>query len=100
MTKDEIKTLGHAFFDGKVLQYKGEDWKDWTNPYCPTFFEVEWRIKPDEPKKIKFIATVTNDGFLRWVQAGSSAHSNAIKGNLILIPALDHEITLPEGATK
>ena len=58
MTPEEIKTLGHAFFDGKTLQYEEDigdccSWFDWIYPYCPNFSEgFNWRIKPDEPKKV------------------------------------------------
>ena len=51
MTPEEIKTLGHAFFDGKTLQYRYENgyWMDWTCSYCPGFSErLKWRIKPDD----------------------------------------------------
>ena len=58
MTPEEIKTLGHAFFDGKVLQYEEDNgdccsWEDWVDPYCPSFRDgFNWRIKPDESKKV------------------------------------------------
>lgn len=54
MTKEEIAVLGHAFFDGKTLQYKPEVvWIDWSLGHCPNFNQgYEWRIKPDEPKTI------------------------------------------------
>ena len=58
MTPEEIKTLGHAFFDGKTLQYNGVKaiWEDWPNSYCPSFREgFKWRIKPNEPKKVKLL---------------------------------------------
>ena len=61
MTPEEIKTLGHAFFDGKTLQYEEDNgdccyWEDWIDPYCPNFRDgYNWRIKPDEPKKVKFL---------------------------------------------
>ena len=59
MTPEEIKTLGHAFFDGKVLQYEEDNgdwcyWEDWINPCCPSFRDgFKWRIKPDESPKVK-----------------------------------------------
>ena len=102
MTHAEIKTLGHAFFDGKVLQYRTiyGGWTNWTSLQVPNLFEGDWRIKPAEPKKIKFIATVTNDGFLRMVREGSVAHENAVKGRLMLIPALNYEVILSEESSK
>ena len=56
MTKEEIAVLGHAFFDGKTLQWKSKDtwqWLNYSNTNCPDFRDgFEWRIKPDEPKTI------------------------------------------------
>ena len=98
MTPEEIKTLGHAFFDGKTLQYNGVKaiWEDWPNSYCPSFKEgFKWRIKPDEPKKVKLLAWFEQDtGYLnlRLESFGSPKHSDCIR-----IPELDREITLPEG---
>ena len=101
MTPEEIKTLGHAFFDGKTLQYEEDNgdlcyWEDWIDPYCPNFRDgFNWRIKPDEPKKVKLLAWLERDtGYLnlRLESFGSPKHSDAIR-----IPELDREITLPEG---
>ena len=98
MTPEEIKTLGHAFFDGKTLQYNGvkDFWDDWTSSHCPSFREgFKWRIKPDEPKKVKLLAWFERDtGYLnlRLESFGSPKHSDCIR-----IPELDREITLPEG---
>lgn len=92
MTPEEIKTLGHAFFDGKTLQYSGakDIWKDWTNPYCPGLRDgLKWRIKPDEPKKVKYCCYEVNCE-LQWFREGT------VKG-FKHIPELDREITLPEG---
>lgn len=101
MTPEEIKTLGHAFFDGKTLQYNGVTniWEDWTNPYCPGFRDgFKWRIKPDEPKKVKLLAWFEQEtGYLnlRLESFGSPKHSDCIR-----IPELDREITLPEGGVR
>ena len=98
MTPEEIKTLGHAFFDGKTLQYQCEngDWVDWTCSYCPGFNAgFKWRIKPDEPKKVTLLAWFEQDtGYLnlRLESFGSPKHSDCIR-----IPELDREITLPGG---
>lgn len=100
MTPEEIKTLGHAFFDGKTLQYRHINltgkFIDWTKGYCPDFsIASEWRIKPDEPKNVKLLAWLEQDtGYLnlRLESFGSPKHSDAIR-----IPELDREITLPEG---
>ena len=97
MTPEEIKTLGHAFFDGKTLQFQKPtgDWCDWTGQYCPWFGDCNWRIKPDEPKKVKLLAWFEQDtGYLnlRLESFGSPKHSDCIR-----IPELDREITLPEG---
>ena len=97
MSPEEIKTLGHAFFDGKVLQYRyvNGGWMDWTCSYCPGFNEgFKWRIKPDEPNKVKFLGWLGVNGELRQISA------NEIWPNqhgLIRLPELDREITLPEG---
>ena len=68
MTKEEIAVLGHAFFDGKLLQYTiGEGWRDWIPDHCPDFGPIsgyEWRIKPDEPKKVKYLCLEDPNGFL------------------------------------
>ena len=101
MTPEEIKTLGHAFFDGKTLQYNGvkDIWEDWINPYCPGFRDgFKWRIKPDDPKKVKLLAWFEQDtGYLslRLESFGSPKHSDCIR-----IPELDREITLPEGDVR
>lgn len=104
MKPEEIKTLGHAFFDGKTLQFRpwevdrrdGKAWVDWPETYCPNFdIHPEWRIKPDEPKKVKLLAWFEQDtGYLnlRLESFGSPKHSDCIR-----IPELDREITLPEG---
>ena len=95
MTPEEIKTLGHAFFDGKTLQYrhinKEGRFTDWTKGYCPDFsIANEWRIKPDEPKKVKYCCYEKVNGELQWFREGT------LKG-FKRIPELDREITLPEG---
>ena len=93
MTPEEIKTLGHAFFDGKTLQsrYGNGDWMDWTCSYCPSFeMGSKWRIKPDEPKKVKYCCYEKVNGELQWFR------ENTLKG-FKHIPELDREITLPEG---
>ena len=97
MTPKEIKTLGHAFFDGKTLQYEegNGDWCDWEEEYCPCFSGYEWRIKPGKPKKVKLLAWLEQDtGYLnlRLESFGSPKHSDCIR-----IPELDLEITLSEG---
>lgn len=97
MTPEEIKTLGHAFFDGKTLQYQCEngDWVDWTCSYCPGFNEgFKWRIKPDEPKKVKLACWLhRNTGNLTYRYAGVEEYAEGY----VRIPELDREITLPEG---
>ena len=100
MTPEEIKTLGHAFFDGKTLQYQNGDgsWMIWEYPYCPKLISGIWRIKPDEPKKVKLLAWLEqNTGYLnlRLESFGEPKHSNCIR-----IPELDREITLPEGDVR
>lgn len=101
MTPEEIKTLGHAFFDGKMLQYEEDNgdccyWEDWIDPYCPNFRDgYNWRIKPDESKKVKLLAWLEQStGYLnlRLESFGEPKHSDSIR-----IPELDREITLPEG---
>ena len=96
MTPEEIKTLGHAFFDGKTLQYEEDNgdlcyWEDWIDPYCPNFRDgFNWRIKPNEPKKVKYCCYAKLSGELQWFREGT------VKG-FKHIPELDLEITLPEG---
>ena len=92
MTPEEIKTLGHAFFDGKTLQYQNGDgsWMIWEYPYCPKLISGIWRIKPDEPKKVKYCCYEKVNGELQWFREGT------LKG-FKHIPELDLEITLPEG---
>ena len=97
MTPEEIKTLGHAFFDGKTLQYNRvkDFWDDWTSSHCPSFREgFKWRIKPDDPKKVKFLGWLGVNGELRQIRANESWPN---QHGLIRIPELDREITLPEG---
>lgn len=94
MTPEEIKTLGHAFFDGKTLQYEEDNgdwcyWEDWINPHCPSFRDgFNWRIKPDEPNKVKYFCYEKVNGELQWFREGT------LKG-FKRIPDLDHEVTLP-----
>ena len=100
MTPEEIKTLGHAFFDGKTLQYQNGNgsWMIWEYPYCPKLTYGVWRIKPDEPKKVKLLAWLERDtGYLnhRLESFGEPKHSDRIR-----IPDLDYEITLPEGGVR
>ena len=103
MTPEEIKTLGHAFFDGKTLQYEEDSgdwcyWEDWIDPYCPNFRDgFNWRIKPDESKKVKFFGWLGTSGELRQIRANESWPN---QHGLIRIPELDCEITLPEGEQK
>lgn len=96
MTPEEIKTLGHAFFDGKTLQYQKGDgsWMIWEYPYCPKLISGIWRIKPDEPKKVKFLGWLGTSGELRQIRANESWPN---QHGLIRLPELDCEITLPEG---
>lgn len=96
MTPEEIKTLGHAFFDGKTLQYNGvkDIWEDWINPYCPGFRDgFKWRIKPDEPKKVKLEAWINENGFLMHK---ANFGESSVSVSWVRIPELDLEITLPE----
>jgi hypothetical protein len=95
MTPEEIKTLGHAFFDGKTLQYQNGDgsWMIWEYPYCPKLISGIWRIKPDEPKKVKYCCYEKVNGELQWFREGT------LKG-FKRIPELDREITLPEGGVR
>ena len=73
MTKHEIAVLGHAFFDGKTLQYQtGSQWVTWEYGYCPDLRAEEWRIKPDEPKTIT-ICTLRS-GYGAVVQAVYDSH--------------------------
>ena len=100
MTPEEIKTLGHAFFDGKTLQYRHINltgkFIDWTKSYCPDFsIANEWRIKPDEPKKVKLEAWINENGFL--MHKANFGEGYVAHGSWIRIPELDREITLPEG---
>ena len=98
MTPEEIKTLGHAFFDGKTLQYNGvrDIWEDRTNPYCPGFKDgFKWRIKPDEPKKVKLEAWIDENGSL--MHKANFGEGYVAHGSWIRIPELDLEITLQEG---
>ena len=75
MTKEEIAVLGHAFFDGKTLQYKdGGEWFDWIGDGCPSFYAIgcEFRIKPDEPKMITICTFMYKDGDTMTVIKGTS----------------------------
>ena len=95
MTPEKIKTLGHAFFDGKTLQYRHINqtgkFIDWTKGYCPDFsIANEWRIRPDEPENVKYCCYEKVNGELQWFREGT------LKG-FKHIPELDLEITLPEG---
>ena len=97
MTPEEIKTLGHAFFDGKVLQYQNGNgsWMIWEYPYCPKLISGIWRIKPDEPKKVKLEAWINENGSL--MHKANFGEGYVARGSWVRIPELDLEITLPEG---
>ena len=99
MKPEEIKTLGHAFFDGKTLQYRHINltgkFIDWTKGYCPDFsIASEWRIKPDEPKKVKLEAWINENGFLMHK---ANFGESSVSVSWVRIPELDYEITLREG---
>ena len=96
MSPEEIKTLSHAFFDGKTLQYEeGDgDWCDWAEGYCPYFGTTAWRIKPDEPKRVKLEAWINENGLL--MHKANFGEGYVARGSWIRIPELDREITLPE----
>ena len=104
MSPEEIKTLGHAYFDGKTLQYEEDNgdwsyWEDWVDPYCPNFRDgFKWRIKPDEPKKVKLEAWINENGFL--MHKANFGEGYVARGSWIRIPELDREITLPEGGVR
>lgn len=98
MTPEEIKTLGHAFFDGKPLQYWYENgyWMDWTCSYCPGFSDtIKWRIKPDEPQRVKLLAWF--DQYTGYLNLRHESFGSPEQSDCIRIPELDREITLPEG---
>ena len=97
MTPEEIKTLGYAFFDGKTLQYQNGNgsWMIWEYPYCPKLTYGVWRIKPDEPKKVKLEAWIDENGSL--MHKANFGEGYMARGSWIRIPELDLEITLPEG---
>lgn len=75
MTKEEIAVLGHAFFDGKTLQYlkpnSVSDWVTWPYDYCPNLNHAQWRIKPDEPKTITICTFFSTYGRVRRAVVGS-----------------------------
>lgn len=78
MTKEEIAVLGHAFFDGKTLQFSLGilgDWEDWTSEVCPRFNHKiqKWRIKPDEPKTITICTFMHIIGEVQQVVKDSDA---------------------------
>lgn len=59
MTKEEQALLGHAYWDGKMLQFLHHSqsyWVDWVGDHCPDFIRsgTDWRIKDhsDEPQII------------------------------------------------
>ena len=97
---DEQKKLGHAFFDGKVLQFRhhGDAWKDFTRlNLIPDVLNdgLEWRIKPDEPKKVKYLCLRERQtGLICMVEDDNKALTSP---RFHRIPELDREVTLPEG---
>ena len=97
MTPEEIKKLGHAFFDGKTLQFQKGDgsWMTWGCLHCPNMISGIWRIKPDEPKKVKLEAWLDESGLL--MHKANFGEGYVARGSWIRIPDIDYEITLPEG---
>ena len=102
MTIPKHADLIHAFADGKVVQLRTKNlptskWETWNNSYCPDFdFScVEWRIKPDEPKKA-VIATMLfeEDGDIQFVVVGSEMYEN-MANSWLHLKELDREVTLP-----
>ena len=84
--------LIHAFADGKVLQFHFEDeWHDWNEDHCPSFLiqEREWRIKPNEPKKVKCVGWFDGEN-LFMLKEGVEPKFPSKR-----IPELDREVTLP-----
>ena len=81
MTTEEIAVLGHAFFDGKTLQYwDTRKWVDWTGAYCPNTSYYQLRIKPDEPKTITICTFVNVDGGVWRSVKGSTMWRNCTEG--------------------
>ena len=96
MTKEEIAVLGHAFFDGKTLQYKdGGEWFDWIGDGCPSFYAIgcEFRIKPDEPKTITICTfTHTNGEVWKCIKDSEVWVSYAYDNSLTHIKSLDQVV--------
>lgn len=94
-TPHKYAELIHAFADGKTLQCARTDdtkWIDWEEPYCPSFgcsATTEWRIKPDEPKKVVYLCFENGHGALYWRR-----EDMVVIGDKYPIPSLDREVTL------
>ena len=68
----------------------------WVAVPDPAFVEsAEYRIKPPEPKKIKFCAFEFSDGGLTWSREGSNSYEGRMVNMMRRIPELDKEVTLP-----
>lgn len=96
MTKEEIAVLGHAFFDGKTLQFQFENkgWIDWTQTRCPDFGANlnEWRVKPCEPKTITICTFVSPSGHVTQAVFGSETFRNRKDGAWTHIKSLDQVV--------
>lgn len=75
MTREEMAVLGHAYWDGKTIQFRATEdhfWEDWDEEYCPNFSsQFEFRIKPEESNTITICALLHKDGTLVYVQKDS-----------------------------
>lgn len=82
--------LIHAFADGKTLQYihdRSKSWVTWEELHCPDFnYAKEWRIKPDEPKKITYMCYEVPGGDLLWSRYAKT---------YFRLPELDYTVILP-----
>lgn len=97
MTKEEINQLGHAFFDGKTLQYLqygSSKYLDWTIENCPSFVNktTNWRIKPDEPKTITICTFVSKTGYVTKAVLGSEVFTKYKYADLTHIKSLDEVV--------
>lgn len=94
MTKQEIAVLGHAFFDGKTLQYQiGSQWATWEQGYCPDLRVGEWRIKLGEPKTITICTFFSERGVVsRFVKDSYEYNAFGSLPNWTHIKSLDQVV--------
>ena len=91
-TKHKIEVM-QAWLDGKTIQCSDmgcDNWIDIADPSFDSFETMQYRIKPAEPKKVKFLCYMSN-GHLEWIEEEKALRLVACGER---VPSEDKEVTL------